>query len=211
MNLSPDQQVAYGAIVHGKKTIYLTGEAGAGKTFLVNYAVEALIAQGRSVYKSAPTGIAASHIEGTTVYRTFGILPSDGESILRRKFKKPEHLEPDSVFVIDEVSMLRADLLHLINRRLREWGDEKLVFGGFQVVFVGDWAQLPPVVKPQDMDLVKEFTDGKPAGFAFYSPLWQHVRPIILTTVHRQATDQDKFKRILNDVRANTVTERHVR
>lgn len=190
--------------------MFLTGDAGSGKTFLTNHALAALEDKGVRVFRSASTGIAASHIDGATAYRLFGITPTEKGPVLKMRCRSPVDPEADAVFVIDEMSMLRADVLDCVNRRLQKWGDPWVPWGGFQVLFVGDWEQLPPVVSGKEITSVRRATDGQPHGFAFQHPIWPSVRSIVLTTVHRQQDDQVMFKRVLNDVRYGAVTPKMI-
>jgi ATP-dependent exoDNAse (exonuclease V) alpha subunit len=211
IQLSPDQKMAVFHIVRKRTTVMLTGDAGSGKTFVTNHAVSMLEASGTTVHRAASTGIAASHIEGETVYRVFGILPTeDGPLLRQRRVRRLAHPGDDVLFVIDEMSMLRVDVLDAIDQRLREWGEPGTPWGGFQMLFVGDWEQLPPVVRGREAASVKACSGGMPQGFAFQHDLWPSVTTIVLTTVHRQADDQVTFKRVLNDVRHGRVTQKAV-
>lgn len=210
VTLSPDQQAAYHEIVVNRRSVFLTGDAGAGKTFLTNYALSALEAQGVSVHRSASTGIAASHIDGSTVYRMFGIVPTEKGPILRSRCPALVGEDEDAIFVIDEMSMLRVDVLDCINKRLQRWGDPWQPWGGYQVLFVGDWEQLPPVVKGKEIGSVRAAGCGEPHGFAFQHPEWTHVKSIVLTTAHRQSDDEVMFKRVLTDIRYGRVTQKMV-
>jgi len=209
MNLSPDQWRAVNAIVGLRRTVMLTGDAGSGKTYVTNYCVQQLESRGVRVFRAASTGLAASHINGETAYRVFGIVPTESGPELRSRVPRRVAPGQDALFVIDEISMLRVDVLHAIDARLRLWGDPSAPWGGYQMLFVGDFEQLPPVVRGREAASVRRI-GGDASGYAFRHPLWPDVTSIVLTTVHRQADDEQTFKRVLNDVRYGRVSDRSV-
>lgn len=156
-------------IAHTNRNIFLTGKAGTGKTTLLHYIKEHTY---KSCVIAAPTGIAALNAGGTTLHSLLQLpigafipdsmaqLPSTPNQLLvtPRDFRRHIHLQERKIrllralelLVIDEVSMLRADTLDLIDLLLRSVRRSPLPFGGVQVLFIGDLMQLPPVVKPQE-------------------------------------------------------------
>ena len=135
--------------------VFLTGEPGAGKTFVINQYIAWLEAAGLSVAVTASTGIAATHIGGMTIHSWSGIGIRDtltqydldkistNEKVTRRAKKS-------NVLVIDEVSMLDGKILDMVNLVLKTVRQREEPFGGIQVVFVGDFFQLPPVTRRGD-------------------------------------------------------------
>ena len=130
----------------GGKSIFITGRAGTGKSTLLEYF--------RGITKKrvvvlAPTGVAALNVRGQTIHSFFGFKPGITLEKVRR-LRSNSQLElynQIDIIVIDEVSMVRADLLDCVDRFLRLNGpDSNLPFGGIRVVFIGDLYQLPPIV-----------------------------------------------------------------
>ena len=159
-----------------KRHVFLTGKAGTGKTTFLKYIVE-------NTHKKtvivAPTGIAAINAGGTTIHSTFqlpfgtfvpvsvyhtkssGLQLNDKNSLFRNhrlSSSKRELIRETELLIIDEVSMLRADLLDAIDAVMRHVrGKSHLSFGGVQVLFIGDLFQLPPVVKEEEKQVMSEF------------------------------------------------------
>lgn len=176
--------------------VFLTGEPGSGKTHTVNAYVEWLRARGIEPAITASTGIAATHIHGMTVHSWSGIgvrgTLSEAElDAIASKEHVVRRIQKTNILIIDEVSMLSADTLSLVDRVCKEVRRKpELSFGGMQVVLVGDFFQLPPIVR------------GGNAPFAFESPAWRELNPIVcyLTEQHRQ--EDPKFLSILSSIRS---------
>lgn len=131
--------------------VFIHGKPGTGKTTFIEQAVEMLRLQGKNVILLAPTGVAARHLKGQTLHSYFRINPKDIYADLmpdtrRQLFRK---FRTADVFVIDEISMVRADIFDRISDLLCDVLDSSLAFAGKQVILVGDLYQLPPVVKQQ--------------------------------------------------------------
>lgn len=204
------------------KSIFLTGKAGTGKTTLLK---EIIRTTHKNVVVVAPTGIAALNAGGVTIHSMFqlpfaGFIPEfnlpfqfsdtikfETKDSLRRHFRmradKQAVLNNLELLVIDEVSMLRADLLDAIDYMLRTTRRNERPFGGVQVLFIGDLLQLPPVVKNEEWEILKQYYRGK---FFFHSRVVQQNPPLYieLTKIYRQ-TD-DRFISILNNLRNNRVS-----
>lgn len=225
---SENTPAAYAAklINQTNRHIFLTGKAGTGKTtFLKNI----LQHTHKKAIVVAPTGIAAINAGGVTIHSQFQ-LPF-GSFIPSRQFRIPEtHLgkvnNPDTLLrhmqmnstkrklireiellVIDEVSMLRADLLDAINTVLKAVRKSTLSFGGVQVLFIGDMLQLPPVVKEDEWQILKHFYKSI---FFFDAEALKADQPLYieLDKVYRQKDQQ--FIDLLNNLRNNKVTARDV-
>lgn len=181
----------------GEPVIFVTGKAGTGKSTLIRYLRG--VAGGNCVVL-APTGVAAMNIEGATIHSFFRFPPRrlTDDDVKTVRYKIP--YKKLDLLIIDEVSMVRADVIDAIDRFLRLNGpDKNRPFGGIQVVLVGDLHQLPPVVSSGD--------DGEYFATAYASPFFfssrvmaeAHVAPVELTHVFRQR--DDAFIDILNGIR----------
>ena len=177
--------------------VFLTGEPGSGKSHTVNTYVEWLRSHNIEPAITASTGIAATHIHGLTIHAWSGIgireylSPYDLEQIAGKEYVA-KRIQKTSVLIIDEISMLSGDTLSMVDAVCREVKQNDLAFGGMQVVLVGDFFQLPPIGKA-----------GRAVPFAFQSPVWQRLNPIVcyLSEQHRQ--DDDVFLQVLSAIRSN--------
>jgi ATP-dependent exoDNAse (exonuclease V) alpha subunit len=184
------------------QNVYLTGAAGSGKTYLLNAYIQYLKSKGKNVGITASTGIAATHMGGITIHSWAGIgirnRASDKDIQEMAAVKRiAKRLQKTDTLIIDEISMLDADRLDLVERVARTARGTWQVFGGMQVVLCGDYFQLPPVWK-----------SGEPVvAPAFKSVAWQNLNLKIcyLHEQHRQG-DDDLLK-ILNAIRSSQVDE----
>jgi ATP-dependent DNA helicase PIF1 len=203
MELSPEQEQAL-RLFNERENMFLTGSGGTGKTLLIKKMVELCKKEGRRVQVCALTGCAAVilNCQAKTVHSWSGIGIANGPSdIIVRKiyshaYKKKQWKKID-VLIIDEVSMMSQkifELLDSIGRKVRD--NANLPFGGLQVVFSGDFYQLPPVVREEDKQ-----SDPDAAAFCFESPRWKETFPkfIELKKIFRQ-TDHT-YTTILNQIR----------
>lgn len=163
-------------------SVFLIGEPGSGKTHTVSRYVKYLRGEGVSPAITASTGIAATHIGGTTVHSWsgIGIRKELSAKELKNFFRRQGHrkrLRETEVLIIDEISMLEAATLDLVSTVCKKARNSAWPFGGMQVILVGDFFQLPPVSR-----------SGEPARFAFESPAWAELDPrvLYLTEQHRQ-------------------------
>lgn len=187
--------------------VFLTGEPGSGKTHTINAYVTWLRKRGIEPAITASTGIAATHIGGITIHSWSGIgvrrdlSPYDLDSIASNK-KVLDRARGTNVLIIDEVSMLSRDVLSMVDVVLREVRGRDLPFGGMQVVLVGDFFQLPPVVRRGESDGSLEYdSQEQSAPFAFTSIAWDALNPIVcyLHEQHRQS--DDLFSKVLGALR----------
>lgn len=225
---TPSAAAAYALkfINQTNKSIFLTGKAGTGKTTLLK---EIIRTTHKNVIVVAPTGIAALNAGGVTIHSMFqlpfaGFIPDYNQSpvatenvrfenkdSLRRHFRmrgdKQAVINNLELLVIDEVSMLRADLLDAMDFMLRSVRHKDIPFGGVQVLFIGDLLQLPPVVKNEEWEVLKNYYRGK---YFFHSHVVSQNPPLYieLDKIYRQ-TDAD-FITILNNLRNNMVTTQNV-
>ena len=193
------------------RNIFLTGKAGTGKTtFLQKLKKESL----KRIVVVAPTGVAAINAGGVTIHSFFQlpfgpIIPGKNENLregFKYKFnkKKIDIIRAMDLLVIDEISMVRADLLDGIDRVLRKYKDKNKVFGGVQVLMIGDMQQLAPVVREQEKEILETYYK---TPFFFSSNSFQMANPvnIELREIFRQKDDE--FIRILNEVRENKLSD----
>lgn len=185
------------AILKSGKNVFLTGSAGAGKTYVLNQYINYLKERKVPVAVTASTGIAATHMNGMTIHAWAGIGVKDELTSRDLKFMKEkkyleEKLKLVQVLIIDEISMLHKRQLDMVNQVLQFFKENTLAFGGVQVVFSGDFFQLPPVGSQGEESRDK---------FAFMSKAWLDAGLCIcyITEQHRQS-DNDLHK-ILNQIR----------
>ena len=200
-----EQQNAYRMIANTNNSFFLTGKAGTGKsTFLRRFSEEA---QKRFVVLS-PTGVAAMNVKGQTIHSFFGLSygvqgPNNYGSIDKDRI---ELLNKIDTIIIDEVSMVRCDMVDVMDRMLRRHRNDPHPFGGVQVVFVGDLFQLPPVINMADKALLRKFY--KSTGYYFYdSNVLSNVKlpKIEFTKVYRQ--NDPAFIELLDRFRVGSVQQ----
>jgi ATP-dependent DNA helicase PIF1 len=181
------------------KNIFLTGKAGTGKSYIVNEMIALLKSEGRKVIACAPTGIAAINIKGQTIHSLFGLNPFgvlDYDTCNFLKSKKRDVLRKADVIVIDEVSMLRPDILDAMHLTMKKNGLEGIT--AKQIIFVGDMKQLPPVVNDNTRSVMMQTYDDITFEYSkVYDKL--NVVNIELDEVLRQSDPQ--FIEALNAVR----------
>ena len=201
--LAAEQAAVFAAIETTMEHIFVTGRAGTGKSTLLNHLAWNTSKQ---IVICAPTGVAALNVGGQTIHSLFrlpiGVI-ADHELEQSRELQKL--LNTIETVVIDEVSMVNADLLDAIDRSLRQArGKPAIPFGGVQVILFGDPYQLAPV--PGDADERAYFADTYESMWFFDAKVWREtdLRIYELATIHRQ--HEEEFKGMLNAVRHGRVT-----
>src|SRR5690606_33971295 len=176
------------AIMKSGRNVFLTGSAGAGKTYVLNQYIQYLKEHRIGVAVTASTGIAATHMNGQTIHSWSGIGIKDNISTrhltsLKEKKYFTKKMDLVKVLVIDEISMLHRNQLDMVNKVLKYFKGNQLAFGGIQVIFSGDFFQLPPI--GNDLEESRE-------KFAFMSDAWLETEPVIcyLTEQHRQTENE---------------------
>lgn len=204
IELTPEFKAALDAIENSKRCLFITGKAGTGKSTLLRHFVTTT--KKRCVVL-APTGLAAVQIGGATIHSFFRFAP---------QLLQPQDVQPDGrrsdlynnvdVIIVDEVSMVRADLMQAMDIHLKKARKNTEPFGGVQMVFFGDLFQLPPVVTE---DVAQYFFDHFGGPFCFQTPAWLEagVKRMELTHIFRQR-DQ-RFIDVLNAIRVGAVEEHH--
>lgn len=188
---------------NSNESIFITGKAGTGKSSLLKHFIKET---NKKYVILAPTGIAALNVSGQTIHSFFRFPP---------KIFTPNNFEPDYVraemfrqlemVIIDEISMVRADLMDGIDIALRKNRNRlNESFGGVQMVFIGDLFQLPPVLTGKERDVILERYEGQ---YFFDAPVFKdftyHFKE--LTKVFRQAEEEIEFKILLDNIRINNV------
>ncbi len=192
------------AILKTGAHVFLTGEAGSGKTHTIRAYTDYLREHEIDFAVTASTGIAATHIHGMTIHSWSGIgvqSSLDDESLkhIAENGYVSKRIKRAKVLIIDEVSMLDGRVLMMVERVCRRVRRTQLPFGGLQVVLVGDFFQLPPV----------QGKEKGPVEFAFESEVWSALRPTVcyLTEQHRQ--EDEIFLGVLSAIRRNEFDESH--
>ncbi|MBI5599885.1 MAG: helix-turn-helix domain-containing protein [Deltaproteobacteria bacterium] len=197
--------------------VFLTGEPGSGKTHTVNEYVAYLRARGIEPAITASTGIAATHIGGMTIHSWSGIgIKTKLDKYDFNKIASSRHIAKRvlraKVLIIDEVSMLHPEALSMIDAICREIRRSSEPFGGIQVVLVGDFFQLPPIVKTKDgIGAQRSLIEEPSARFSYDSPAWGLANPTVcyITEQHRQ--DDGDFLLLLSAIRRNAFDSSHLR
>jgi hypothetical protein len=205
-------QDALQIVKYTRRSLFLTGKAGTGKSTFLRYVADNTK---KSHVILAPTGIAAINAGGSTLHSFFRLpfhplLPNDTrydrrhiKDTLKYTSAQRKLIREVELIIIDEISMVRADIIDFIDKVLRTYTRSYEPFGGKQLLLVGDIYQLEPVLREEDRQLLQPFY---PSAYFFNAKVWQQM-PIVsieLTRVYRQ-TD-DRFIGILDRIRNNTAT-----
>jgi len=182
--------------------VFLTGPAGSGKTYLLKQYIEYLKKNGVGVAVTASTGIAATHMNGQTIHSWSGMGISDTFTEEDYKKLKSRHYHKQrftntSVLIIDEVSMLHAHQLDIINEICKKFKEPFSPFGGLQVILCGDFFQLPPVTK-----------FGQESRFVIESAAWKEMAPKICYLEEQHRQEDKQMLKILNDIRRKSCDQK---
>lgn len=203
--------LAYEYVRHTARCIFLTGKAGTGKTtFLRRLRVECP----KQMAVVAPTGVAAINAEGVTIHSLFQLppqmfLPTDEArrklfAEMQMRGQKQRVLRNLELLVIDEVSMVRADLLDTIDAVLRHFKHRPNVpFGGVQVLLIGDLYQLSPVAREEEWQMLRAYYEGP---YFFQARVFGALRPVYIELDHVFRQTNQAFIDILNEVRNNSLS-----
>lgn len=195
------------SILKSWRNVFLTGQAGAGKTYVINQYIRRLRSCDVAVAITASTGIAATHIGGVTIHSRAGIgikdyLTDHDMELIQQKEHLHKSITKAKVLILDEISMISATTLDMVDRVVQMIRRDGRPFGGLQVVLVGDFFQLPPVMRDQDNSSNKRF--------AFAAKAWKELNLAIcyLHTQHRQ--DAGDFTVVLNELRKWQATDQSI-
>ncbi len=208
--------LAYDFVNFTNRNIFLTGKAGTGKTtFLHRLKAESH----KRMVVVAPTGVAAINAGGVTIHSFFQmpfgpIIPesytqnarNNENSLINKKFnkKKINIIRSMDLLIIDEISMVRADLLDGIDHVLRRYKNRTKPFGGVQLLMIGDLQQLAPVVKNEEWEILKPYYNSM---FFFGSKAYQQSDAVSIELKHIYRQNDDHFIRILNEVRNDRISQ----
>lgn len=201
MEQNKDLRVAWDFVENTGRSIFLTGKAGTGKTTFLKTVVER--SRKRPIVV-APTGVAAINAGGVTIHSFFQLpfSPYVPGAKVETKFdfgrEKRKIIASIDLLIIDEISMVRADLLDAIDSVLRRFRNHYQPFGGVQLLMIGDLAQLTPVVTPEDEQMLKPYYD---TPYFFGSKALQQIDYVTIQLEHVYRQQDSKFIEILNEVR----------
>lgn len=185
------------------ESAFLTGPAGTGKTHVLNQFIKLAKHEGKHVSVTATTGIAATHLGGSTIHAWsgMGVMDHIPNGFVERLAKgRREIIEKTDVLIIDEVSMLHDYRLDMVDEICRLVRRKDIPFGGIQVVMSGDFFQLPPVNR----------NDSRAGGFVVNANVWRELDPVILYLDKQFRQDEkDHLLDILTAMRAGDVRRRH--
>jgi hypothetical protein len=209
MAKNPELELALQFIEKTDRNLFITGKAGTGKTtFLHKIKSESL----KRMVIVAPTGVAAINAKGVTIHSFFQmpfgpILPNQiANTNQQRKFSKTkiDIIKSLDLVIIDEISMVRADLLDAIDQVMRRYKNRNKVFGGAQILMIGDLQQLAPVVKPDEWSLLQQHYD---TVYFFSSKAYQEANVVSIELKHIYRQKNENFIKILNEIRTNTLSD----
>lgn len=211
LQTNPQLELAFQYVRNTAKSLFLTGKAGSGKTTFLHQ----IKAEGRKrLAVVAPTGVAAINAGGMTIHSLFqlpfgihlpGVERSEQRRFSRQKMRLIRSLD---LLVIDEISMVRADLLDAVDDVLRRFRDHRRPFGGVQLLMIGDLHQLPPVVKQEEWEVLTRFYD---TPYFFGSRALQQTEYISIELKHIYRQSDPEFIALLNKVRDNCLDEDSLR
>ncbi len=188
-------------ILKSGQNVFITGSAGTGKTYLLNQYIQYL--KERKVYPSvvAPTGIAASHLNGQTIHSFFGLGIRDFaddwfiDSLQEKKYLN-ERFRKLKILIVDEVSMISPEIFSAMDKILKAFKFSNEPFGGIQVILSGDFFQLPPISR-----------EKKFKRFAWQAPIWKELNLNTCYLEEKFRQTDDKLISILDDIRSGQISE----
>jgi ATP-dependent exoDNAse (exonuclease V) alpha subunit len=216
LEINTQFQKALDLMENTNRHLLITGKAGTGKTTLLNHFRQTTK---KNVLVAAPTGTAAVNINGDTIHSLFGFNPSitvskAKEMVHEGKFRKRKLLQNIDTLVIDEISMVRADLMDCIDIVLRGVRGSYELFGGVQMIFFGDLFQLPPVVQSDERQVLRKdyngvyFFNSKVFEELLSDPTTSDFQVIELDKIYRQSDLE--FIEILNAIRTRTFNMKQI-
>jgi ATP-dependent DNA helicase PIF1 len=184
------------------ESVLLTGPAGAGKTFVLNQFIRLSKVEGKHVSVTATTGLAATHLGGTTIHSWAGIGVADSlpQGFAEHLAKgRREIIEKTDVLIIDEISMLHDYRLDMVDEACRLVRRKDEPFGGIQLIMSGDFFQLPPINRG----------DSRSGGFVVHSNVWRELDPTVCYLQEQHRQDDEELLDILNALRGGDIRRHH--
>lgn len=211
MSKNPELELALQFIDKTDRNLFITGKAGTGKTTFLHQIKKKSL---KRMVIVAPTGVAAINAKGVTIHSFFQmpfgpILRNQiaNTSNQQRKFSKTkiDIIKSLDLVIIDEISMVRADLLDGIDQVLRRYKNRDKVFGGAQVLMIGDLQQLAPVVRPNEWSLLQSHYE---TVYFFSSKAYQQAKVVSIELKHIYRQKNEDFITILNEIRNDDLSEK---
>ena len=213
---NPELRLAFEYVSRTNRNIFLTGKAGTGKTTFLKDLKDKIQ---KNMVVVAPTGVAAINAGGVTIHSffqlPFGLMltervtgkkvnnPNQKQKFHKRKINIIKSLD---LLIIDEISMVRADMLDAIDDILRRYKNRFLPFGGVQVLMIGDMQQLPPVVKRDEWEMLKEYYPSSTMYF-FHAKVLRETPLVTIELKHVYRQAEQTFIKILNEIRDNKLSK----
>ena len=210
MPKNPELELALDFIEKTDRNLFITGKAGTGKTTFLHQIKKKSL---KRMVIVAPTGVAAINAKGVTIHSFFQmpfgpILPNQiaNTSNAQRKFSKTkiDIIKSLDLVIIDEISMVRADLLDGIDQVMRRYKNRNKVFGGAQILMIGDLQQLAPVVRPNEWSLLQSHYK---TVYFFSSKAYQEANVVSIELKHIYRQKNEDFIKILNEIRTDTLSD----
>lgn len=195
------QKLALGVLTEGH-SVFLTGPAGSGKTYVLNEFVKHARQTGKKVAVTASTGLAATHLGGTTIHAWAGIGIHDEIKrfmISDMSKSRRDQITSADILIIDEVSMLHDFRLDMVDEICRSVREDSRPFGGLQVVLCGDFFQLPPVNRDE----------ARQGNFVTNAQSWEELDPVVCYLEEQHRQEDDTLLEILTALRSNDLRRRH--
>lgn len=196
-----DQALALEIMLSGE-SVLLTGSAGSGKTYVLNQFIKSARADGKNVSVTATTGLAATHLNGSTIHSWSGIGIND---FLHKNFfdgllkGRRDTIKNADVLIIDEISMLHDYRLDMVDQVARTVRAKQSPFGGLQVILCGDFFQLPPVSRG----------DQPPSSFVVNANSYKELDPVVCYLEEQHRQEEGEYLEILNAIRSGDVRKKH--
>lgn len=207
IELNPQFVHALDLMENSPDSLFITGRAGTGKSTLLSYFKKNTL---QNIVILAPTGVAAVNIGGATIHSFFKFKPDitmEKAWVIGGKAKKPDLYKNLDAIVIDEISMVRADLLDCIDAFMRRVCGTMSAFGGKRVILFGDLYQLPPVVTRDDAEIFRTRYDS---AFFFSADVISRTSLTFVELTHIYRQNDAEFIGVLNAIRENVATERDI-
>ncbi len=205
IEINDDFHRAFEFLENNGDHVFLTGKAGTGKSTFLQYFRKNTK---KNIVVLAPTGVAAVNVQGQTIHSFFNFKPDityDGVPDIKVHSWMAKMYQKLDAIVIDEISMVRADLMDCVDAFLRLYGpNDQAAFGGIQLMMIGDLYQLAPVVRPQEKNI---FQNLYPSPYFFDAKVFKEISFELLEFEINYRQKDDRFLALLNDIRCNSLEQ----